>query len=70
MRANVVAELPKIEWMSNSSLRQKVTDAWAAALAASPFSLISEMKPSGNFNTRRLSLIGSAHWPLSLDVGL
>ena len=54
MRANVVAELPEIEWISDPTLRQNVTDAWAAALAASPFSRISEMKPSGNYDTRPL----------------
>ena len=54
MRAGVVAELPEIEWISDPTLRQNVTDAWAAALAASPFSRISEMKPSGNYDTRPL----------------
>ena len=54
MRAGVVAELPEIEWISDPALRQNVTDAWAAALAASPFSRISEMKPSGNYDTRPL----------------
>ena len=54
MRADVVAELPEIEWISDSTLRQNVTDAWAAAFAVSPFSRISEMKPSGNYDTRPL----------------
>ena len=35
MRAAVVAELPEIEWIDAADLRQHVTDAWAAALAAS-----------------------------------
>ena len=54
MRADVVAELPEIEWIADPGLRETVTDAWAAALAASGFSRISEMKPSGNYDTRPL----------------
>src|SRR4029450_11653119 len=54
MRASVVAELPEIEWISDPVLRQKWQGAWAAALAASPFSRISDMKPSGNYDTRPL----------------
>jgi putative nucleotidyltransferase with HDIG domain len=54
MRANVIAELPEIEWIADPSLREAVTDAWAAALASSCFSRISDMKPSGNYDTRPL----------------
>jgi hypothetical protein len=54
MRADVLAELPEIEWIADLGLREKVTDAWAAALASSGFSRISEMKPSGNYDSRPL----------------
>ena len=54
MRADVLAELPEIDWIADPFLRANVTDTWAAALAASGFSRISEMKPSGNYDTRPL----------------
>jgi putative nucleotidyltransferase with HDIG domain len=54
MRGNVLAELPEIEWIADLGLRENVTDAWAAALASSGFSRISEMKPSGNYDSRPL----------------
>ena len=54
MRASVLAELPEIEWIADLRLRENVTDAWAAALASSCFARISDMKPSGNYDTRPL----------------
>ena len=49
-RAARVAEMPEIEWIENRELRDKVIDAWVAALEAHGFTQISEMKPSGNYD--------------------
>ena len=54
MRAAVLDELPEIAWIEAADLRLRVTDAWAAALASSGFARLSEMKPSGNYDTRPL----------------
>jgi putative nucleotidyltransferase with HDIG domain len=53
-RARVRAEMPEVEWIKDESLRRKVTDAWAAAIASSSFSRIGDMKPSGNYDSRPL----------------
>jgi putative nucleotidyltransferase with HDIG domain len=53
-RARVRAEMPEIEWIKDETLRRKVTDAWAAAIASSSFSRIGDMKPSGNYDSRPL----------------
>lgn len=50
-RAKVREELPEIALITDEDLRRKVTDAWAAAIASSSFSCLSDMKPSGNYNT-------------------
>jgi putative nucleotidyltransferase with HDIG domain len=54
MRAAIVAELPEIAWIAEPSLRARVTDAWAAAVASSSFARIGEMKPSGNHDSAPL----------------
>ena len=54
LRAGVREELPEISWIANEDLRRNVTDAWAAAMASSSLSRISEMKPSGNYDTPSL----------------
>ncbi|MFW5832469.1 MAG: HD domain-containing protein [Pseudomonadota bacterium] len=54
MRAAVREELPELAWIADDGLRAGVTDAWAAALASSSFARLSEMKPSGNYDSRPL----------------
>ena len=54
MRAAVVEEMPEIGWIGDEDLRDKVADAWAAALASSSFTRIGAMKPSGNYDSRPL----------------
>jgi putative nucleotidyltransferase with HDIG domain len=51
LRASVLGELPEIAWIGNEGLRQKVVDAWAAALASSSFKRLGDMKPSGNYDS-------------------
>lgn len=54
MRQSVLEEMPEIAWISDEGLRLKVLNAWAAALAASGFSRIGDMKPSGNYDSMPL----------------
>ena len=54
LKAKVREELPEVEEISDSELRDKVIEAWATALDRSSFGAISEMKPSGNPDTRPL----------------
>ena len=53
-RARLLNEMPEIEWIEDRDLRGKVTDAWVAAIGVSSLSRISDMKPSGNYNSRPL----------------
>lgn len=53
-RALVLEEMPEIGWIGNPELKQKVLDAWVAALESSGFSRIGDMKPSGNYDSRPL----------------
>jgi putative nucleotidyltransferase with HDIG domain len=53
-RARVLEEMPEINWISDVDLRTKVTDAWVAALEAHGFKRISDMKPSGNYDSKPL----------------
>lgn len=53
-RAAVQAEMPEIHWIADERLRAQVTDAWAAALATSSFARLSDMKPSGNYDSAPL----------------
>lgn len=53
-RARILEEMPEIAWIQDSELRQKVTDAWVAAIGSSNLSRISDMKPSGNYDSRPL----------------
>ena len=46
--------MPEIEWIEDRDLRGKVTDAWVAAIGVSSLSRISDMKPSGNYDSRPL----------------
>lgn len=54
MRAAILAEMPEIGWIGDGDLRNKVADAWAAAVASSSFARIADMKPSGNYDSRPL----------------
>jgi putative nucleotidyltransferase with HDIG domain len=51
LRAKVREELPEVEAIADSALREKVVEAWAMALAGSSFGAISEIRPSGNPDT-------------------
>jgi len=53
-RQRILAELPEIAWIKDSSLRSKVIDAWVAAVESANMSAISDMKPSGNYDSRPL----------------
>ena len=56
LRASVRAELPELAEVSDSDLRDKVVEAWATALFDSSFNAISEMKASGNPDTRAITV--------------
>jgi len=51
MRARVMEDMPEIGWIEDGDLRARVTDAWAAAVATSSFARITDMKPSGNYDS-------------------
>jgi putative nucleotidyltransferase with HDIG domain len=53
-RARLLDEMPEIEWIADSALREKVSNAWVAALEASGLTKIADMKPSGNYDSRPL----------------
>ena len=53
-RATLLAEMPEIGWIRDEQLRQDVTDAWVAAIGSSSLSCVSDMKPSGNYDSRPL----------------
>lgn len=54
MRQAVLLEMPEIGWIDQDELRNKVLNAWAAALAASGIQKIGDMKPSGNYDSKPL----------------
>ena len=56
LRAKVREELPEVQKISNSELRDQVVEAWATALGRSSFGAISEIRPSGNPNTPALKV--------------
>ncbi len=51
MRERVRAELPEAGEIVDGSLREKVIEAWATALANSSFEAIADIRPSGNPDT-------------------
>lgn len=53
-RARLLDEMPEIAWIEDAELRRNVTDAWVAAVGSSSLSRISDMKPSGNYDSRPL----------------
>lgn len=48
LKARVREELPEVEEIQDTQLREKVLEAWALALSQSSFDAISEIEPSGN----------------------
>ena len=56
LRANVRGELPEVDQIADSELREKVVEAWATALSRSSFGAIAEIRPSGNPNTPPLKV--------------
>ncbi|WIY52392.1 HD domain-containing protein [Devosia sp. YIM 151766] len=54
MREAILEEMPEIGWIASAELRTKVLNAWAAAIAASGFKCIGDMKPSGNYDSKPL----------------
>ena len=56
LRANVREELPEVDQIADSELREKVVEAWATALSRSSFGAIAEIRPSGNPNTPPLKV--------------
>lgn len=53
-RNRLLDEMPEIAWIEDAELRRNVTDAWVAAVGSSSLSRISDMKPSGNYDSRPL----------------
>jgi len=53
-RERILAEMPEIAWIKDDSLRGKVIDAWVAAVESANMTAISDMKPSGNFDSKPL----------------
>lgn len=53
-RALVQEEMPEILWIGDAGLRDKVTDAWVAALRSSSFARLGDMRASGNYDTPQL----------------
>ena len=56
LRTIVREELPEVEQIADSGLREKVVEAWATALSRSSFGAIAEIRPSGNPNTPPLKV--------------
>ena len=56
LRTKVREELPEVEQIADSGLREKVVEAWATALGRSSFGAIAEIRPSGNPNTPPLKV--------------
>ena len=56
LRTNVRDELPDVEEILDSELRDKVIEVWATALSRSSFGAIAEIRPSGNPNTPALKV--------------
>ena len=51
LRSEVRRNLPEVENIKNSDLREKVVEAWAFALSQSEFTSIDQIKASGNPDT-------------------
>lgn len=56
LRMKVREELPEVDQIADSELREKVVEAWAAALGRSSFGAIAEIRPSGNPDTAPLKV--------------
>lgn len=53
-QTRLLEELPEIEWIGDAGLRDRVIDAWVAALEFSGVERIGDLRPSGNFDTTPL----------------
>jgi putative nucleotidyltransferase with HDIG domain len=51
-RAAILEEMPEIAWIQDEALRNRVTDAWVAAIHSSSLKRIGDMKPSGNYDSK------------------
>ena len=51
LRSEVRRNLPEVENIKNSDLKEKVVEAWAFALSQSEFTSIDQIKASGNPDT-------------------
>ena len=56
LRKKVREELPEVDQIADSELREKVVEAWVTALGRSSFGAIAEIRPSGNPNTPPLKV--------------
>ena len=56
LRTKVREELPEVDQIADSGLREGVVEAWATALGRSSFGAIAEIRPSGNPNTPPLKV--------------
>lgn len=54
LRQSVVDSLPELQDFQDTSLREKVIEAWVYSLGKSSFSSIDEIRPSGNPDTAAL----------------
>ncbi len=54
--SKVQDELPEVSEIADPDLREKVVEAWAVALEESSFNSISEIRPSGNPDTKPLKV--------------
>lgn len=54
MRADILKEMPEIEWIDDKDLGIKVLNAWAGALAVSGFEHLGDLRPSGNYDSASL----------------
>jgi putative nucleotidyltransferase with HDIG domain len=55
LRAQIREELPEYAQISDSTLRERVVEAWAIALARSSFASIRDIQPAGNPNSMVLT---------------
>jgi putative nucleotidyltransferase with HDIG domain len=51
LRQSVIHSLPEVNEIDDTTLREKVIDAWAYSLGQSSFNSIDEIRPSGNPDT-------------------
>lgn len=54
-RAQILEELPEIEWIADAALREQVIAGWTLSLARSSFRSIRDIQPAGNPNSMVLT---------------